>query len=309
MTYEDFIQSQTLRISSLWFDSINQLYTEIFGRFGTALKEATDPKLLKTQKGKPYWEDPPKRRDKEELDIFFFLLLYDLLDDTATTAANVLKETTIFTHNADKSLFERAGIQFTPYEKDKFLQNLTQNRVDRVMEEIKEVVPQPPEPILPDGPTPQQAIDYTKSTAIKAIDSQGVARDIPDFYQKELDRAIASVRDGSMSYTEAIKRAVKALTEQGVVRVGYENGKPVRRSIEAVVRQNVLGAIGELAGKVTLANIIDLHPPYADVSAHIGARTNGSGTPADHLAWQGRRYELTEEFWKKYGNKEALLNG
>lgn len=297
MTFDEFADKQTLRISGLWFDAINKLYTEVPQRLAQALKKAEEG-YERTGRD--------RQRDKEELDIFFFLLMYDLLDDTDVLVGDIFKETTIFSHDAAQELYRQTGAHFTPYDKDQFLQDLTKNRVDRYMADLKEKVP-PPDPPAGETPTPKEAADYTKSTAVKAIDSRGVARDIPDWYQKELDRAIESVRSGELNYTEAIKRAVKALTDGGIVRVGYENGKPVNRSIEAVARQNVLDAISELAGKVTLANIIDLHPPYVDTSFHIGARTDGSGTPADHLAWSGRRFVLSDEFWREYGNKEDLL--
>ncbi len=64
------------------------------------------------------------------------------------------------------------------------------------------------------------------------------------------------------------------------------NGKPVRRSIEAAVRMNILTGVNQTAATMSLNNCEELGCDLVETSAHIGARP-------EHEAWQGKIFSLS----------------
>ena len=103
---------------------------------------------------------------------------------------------------------------------------------------------------------------------------------------KEANRVYMQTQSGAFSYTQAIKTAVDDMAAQGVTSVQYENGKPVRRSIESAVRMNVITGINQTAATISLDNAREVGSDLVEVSAHTGARP-------EHAAWQGKIYSLS----------------
>lgn len=91
---------------------------------------------------------------------------------------------------------------------------------------------------------------------------------------------------GAMSYDAAMKNACDNLAKDGISGVQYRNGKPVRLSIEAAVRMNILTGVNQTAAAVTMADCEELGCDLVETSAHIGARPS-------HEAWQGKIFSLS----------------
>ena len=116
--------------------------------------------------------------------------------------------------------------------------------------------------------------DLSRLTLTTAATSQ-------EAFVREANRAVSKVRSGAFTYDAAIKTAVDDLADAGVTTVQYENGKPVRRSIESAVRMNILTGINQTAAQVTLNNCDAVECDLVETSAHLGARP-------EHEEWQGQ---------------------
>ena len=91
---------------------------------------------------------------------------------------------------------------------------------------------------------------------------------------------------GGLSYDNAMKIACDNLAKDGISGVQYRNGKPVRLSIEAAVRMNILTGVNQTAAAVTTANCEELGCDLVETSAHVGARP-------EHEVWQGKIFSLS----------------
>ena len=116
--------------------------------------------------------------------------------------------------------------------------------------------------------------DLSRLTLTTAATSQ-------EAFVREANRAVSKVRSGAFTYDAAIKTAVDDLADAGVTTVQYENGKPVRRSIESAVRMNILTGINQTAAQMTLNNCDAVECDLVETSVHLGARP-------EHEEWQGQ---------------------
>lgn len=296
MTHDEFFDEKSIEISEIYLDYANKIYARYSRVFADTLK-IEDTTLQKAQQAK----------DIQELEDYLFKSTRTLDVDTRKVIHKIVNDTVEFAHSADKQLYEQLKIEFVPANEHKLLQKLADNTEKQIIDTVNNEIKFPPDI---ENPSRKQIAEWTKSTAIKAIDSKGNRRSIPKMYQDELDTAIRRMQSGGYSYDKAIREAIKTLVDGGIVRVGYEGeGKrPVNRSIESVVRMAVLTASTELAGKATISNIIELGAKHCSVSKHNGARTGkGFGDIADHSAFQGRCYSLDKTFFDRYGNQADLL--
>lgn len=99
------------------------------------------------------------------------------------------------------------------------------------------------------------------------------------------DMAYMHVVNGTMSYGQAIKLAVKKLASKGVEVINYPTGH--KDKIDVAVRRAVLTGVSQTAGEITWQNILDNDIDLIETSAHIGARNKGD-VPENHEKWQGR---------------------
>lgn len=108
-------------------------------------------------------------------------------------------------------------------------------------------------------------------------------------YQWALDNAEMQVMSGAVSYNQAIRNTVKQLADSGIKIVAYESGH--RDQIDVAARRAVMTGVSQLCAKYTEQSAEYLETPYFEVSAHIGARDQGTGWQ-NHKAWQGRVYSV-----------------
>lgn len=105
-------------------------------------------------------------------------------------------------------------------------------------------------------------------------------------FVQQANATYMQVATGAFDYDSAMKKACDNLAAQGVSSVQYLNTKPVRRSIEAAVRMNILTGVNQTAANISLDNCEELGCDLVETSAHIGARP-------EHAAWQGKIFSLS----------------
>lgn len=111
-------------------------------------------------------------------------------------------------------------------------------------------------------------------------------------YQWALDNAEMQVMSGAVSYSQAIKNAVKQLADSGIKIVDYESGH--RDQIDVAVRRAIMTGISQLCQQYSEQGMDYLETDLVEVSAHIGARNTGTG-PENHESWQGKIYRWSKK--------------
>ena len=105
-------------------------------------------------------------------------------------------------------------------------------------------------------------------------------------FVQQANAAYMKVTTGAFDYDAATKTACDNLARDGITGVQYYNGKPVRRSIEAAVRMNILTGVNQTASTMTMSNCEELGCDLVETTAHIGARPS-------HEDWQGQIFSLS----------------
>ena len=105
-------------------------------------------------------------------------------------------------------------------------------------------------------------------------------------FVQQANDAYMKVTTGAFDYDAATKTACDNLARDGITGVQYYNGKPVRRSIEAAVRMNILTGVNQTASAITMSNCEKLGCDLVETTAHIGARPS-------HAEWQGQIFSLS----------------
>lgn len=106
--------------------------------------------------------------------------------------------------------------------------------------------------------------------------------------ENALDRAYMQIETGAFSYNEAIRRAVKKLSADGVQTVEYHNAFKTKKTdqLDVAVRRAVLTGVNQTTAELQLAVNEELGLDLVEVSAHAGARP-------EHAEWQGKIYSLS----------------
>lgn len=113
-------------------------------------------------------------------------------------------------------------------------------------------------------------------------------------YMNVLNKAYIETSSGVYSYSQAIQRALEAMSDKGVTGATYrrKNGSLVHYSIESVVRRDTLTAVHQAANEATFDFVEEMGTDYVDVSSHLGARVSDTDPTANHAGWQGKQYKL-----------------
>lgn len=108
-------------------------------------------------------------------------------------------------------------------------------------------------------------------------------------YQWALDSAVMQIDSGAISYSQAVKTAIKQLAGSGLKIVDYESGH--RDQVDVAVRRAVMTGVSQLCAKYTEQSADYLDTTYFEVSAHAGARDKPGPSPwSSHKEWQGKVY-------------------
>ena len=122
--------------------------------------------------------------------------------------------------------------------------------------------------------------NLTKSLGFK---SGNGFKSVAKTYQDTLNYAQFQVASGSFSYQDAVRNAVRTLTESGLRVVDYESG--VSNMLDVAVRRATLTGINQTVAEMTLMQMKESDSEFVEVTAHMGARP-------DHQTWQGKVYHV-----------------
>lgn len=112
-------------------------------------------------------------------------------------------------------------------------------------------------------------------------------------YQWALDQAEMQIGSGAVSYSQAIKTAVKSLADSGLRTVSYDSGHVDQ--VDVAVRRAVMTGVNQLNQKYREQSMEYLQTDLVEVTAHSGARDkDGPHGWENHKKWQGRVYR-----WRK----------
>ncbi len=109
-------------------------------------------------------------------------------------------------------------------------------------------------------------------------------------FRDTADLAYQQMTTGTMSWQEAIKAGIKTASAKGLQVINYESGH--RDSLDVALRRTVLTGVSQTAGAMQIELASDLETDLVEVSAHQGARNEGSG-PENHASWQGKIYSIS----------------
>ena len=122
--------------------------------------------------------------------------------------------------------------------------------------------------------------NLTKSLGFKSGDS---FKTVAKTYQDTLNYAHFQVASGAFSYQDAVRNAVRTLTESGLRVVDYESG--ASNMLDVAVRRATLTGINQTVAEMTLMQMKESDSEFVEVTAHMGARP-------DHQTWQGKVYHV-----------------
>lgn len=126
--------------------------------------------------------------------------------------------------------------------------------------------------------------NFTQSLGFAIMQNgKTVFKPIAAFYQDTLDDALMKVRTGTASYQDAVKQAVKKMSDNGISFVDYKTGHINR--LDVASRRAVLTGANQMSLEMTNLLMDELGAEYVEVTAHSGARP-------DHAEWQGKVYHV-----------------
>ncbi len=120
------------------------------------------------------------------------------------------------------------------------------------------------------------------------VGADGQARELTDAYRKACDDVYMRTVTGAQDYTSAIRDATRGLAERGILSLDYQSGR--HYTVEAAVRQNIMGGLGLMQEQISQQNHDDLGCDGWEISAH-------GGSAPDHEPIQGKQY--TDKQYKR----------
>ena len=197
---------------------------------------------------------------------------------TDETVEFLLREASEANYIYDKRAFEAAGIPFTPFEENVFVQDLTRNIIAQTQGEFKNI---------------------TRSMGFaRKVNGRIVFEPLAKFYQTELNLATTKVAAGLQTFDGAVKEAVTRMADSGLRTVSYQSGHVDR--IDVAARRATLAAMKELTVRQSDYNSEIMGTTTFEFSWHSGHRPSHG--------WGGRRYDRLgahypkrEDVYEKYG--------
>ncbi len=102
------------------------------------------------------------------------------------------------------------------------------------------------------------------------------------------DLAYMQVASGAFDYISAIRDAVEHVARKGLTVIRFPGRS---EQLDVAMRRVVLTGIGQTTGELQLTRAQEMGVNLMQVSAHIGARNEGTG-PMNHESWQGKVYSI-----------------
>lgn len=113
---------------------------------------------------------------------------------------------------------------------------------------------------------------------------------VENAYQHHLDLGLIKLTSGAYSWQQVVNDCVRELAQSGLRTIDYKSGRSMQ--LDTAIRNCIMTASGQLAGKVTMLNMADSGETLVEVSKHWGARSDGSRGHSDHAYWQGKVYAI-----------------
>ncbi|MBE6129562.1 MAG: hypothetical protein E7185_09835 [Erysipelotrichaceae bacterium] len=205
-------------------------------------------------------------------------------------------------YTRDQAIYDAANIPFTPFEDNLPLQQLitaVQAQTHDAIENITQTT---------------GFIDLQRNTEVS----------LTQYFQNVLDKTHLEISTGTMSYDQAISKAVNDMVMSGMrsdhngdLWIKYDNPgkKPWRNRVDVATRRAVMTGITQVTGKISDQNAEKLHTEWFEVSAHSTARPT-------HMIWQGKVYTKEQLYtvcglgtgpgllgWNCYHHYDAFLPG
>jgi len=117
------------------------------------------------------------------------------------------------------------------------------------------------------------------------VGADGICRPLTKAYQQACDFAFQKISTGAQDYVSAIRDATWGLAEKGIRTIDYKSGYHI--SIEAAVRQNMMGGMGIMQNHIAQNNHDTLGCNGWEISAH-------ENSAPDHEPIQGKQYSDAE---------------
>ena len=123
------------------------------------------------------------------------------------------------------------------------------------------------------------------------VGSDGKPRELTKAYKKACDDAFMRTVTGAQDYNSAIRDALKGLADKGIVTIDHHCHRHF--TVEAAVRQNIMGGLGLMQEQISEQNHDDLGCDGWEISAH-------AASAPDHEPIQGKQY--TDKQYKALNN-------
>lgn len=174
--------------------------------------------------------------------------------------AAAMEEAGVKAMTYDDAVYQAAGLSPMPLLQSPSLMRLMQRNYDATLGDWK---------------------NYTRTTAQAA----------QQLFLWSVDKAYTLTTSGVVSYTQAVREAVKEIAQDGVV-VKYPSGHC--DTIETATLRAVRTGISQATGAIQMARMEEMDWDIILTSAHVGARSGDGGqNPSNHLWWQGQFFSRT----------------
>lgn len=190
----------------------------------------------------------------------------EVLKKSSKEVEQLFDEAASTSMNAENKIYEKAGMQTFDIKNDEILQDYIKAAALQTKKEFKNIT---------------RSLGFATKKNGKIVYS-----DIAKFYQETVDFANMQVVTGATTREQAVKRAVKRMTDSGLRYVDYENGYSM--NVQDAINRTVRTSANQMCNKLTnhmMNKNIAKEDQYAEVSAHAGARPS-------HQTWQGQVYKV-----------------
>lgn len=238
-------------LSPEFYDTISKPLVELYERFETSVIEDIARHLSKMDYASAAWQ---VQRLNESA------MLYDEILDRVAEISSISKEEVA-------NILEKAGAKSVTFS-DKIYKEAGLNplpfNLSPAMARVLKI-----------------AIDRTNGTITNIVNTTAIAGQ--EAFISAADLAYMQVSTGTMSYTEAMREAVKKLSMDGLNTIQYAKKGD---NVDVAVRRAILSSVGDTAAELQLERAKEMGCDLVQMSAHIGARPT-------HQLWQGKVFSIS----------------
>ena len=124
--------------------------------------------------------------------------------------------------------------------------------------------------------TKDELINFTNTTGFVYRNDFNL---LDKFYRDTLNQAVFQVGSGAYDHNTVLRNVVKKIGDSGIRTIDYSSSRSYH--IESAARMNIMTAMTQITGHMSLANADMMGQDLMEISAHMGARPS-------HAEWQGQ---------------------